>query len=314
MNSDPASINVAPAPAARSAIDHIIVPRMSDLGGVQVRRALPAQETQMIGPFIFFDEFGPAEFLLGEGLDIRPHPHIGLSTVTNMFEGQIMHRDSLGSAQVIAPGELNVMRSGRGIVHSERTPEQERKGRAKLYGIQTWMALPRAQEDGDPAFAHHGAADLPVLEDEGKKITLIMGSMYGLQAAAKPPTHTIYADAILSAGALLPFDAVAEERAFYVAKGEGGGRGSLCSGAPCDAAARRADHAAGVIGFSPYPARRRADGRAALHLVEFRLLAQGNDDRRRPRMGGRAHGPRAGRRGRVYPDEVSSRDPLPFAG
>lgn len=220
MNSDPASINVAPAPAARSAIDHIIVPRVSDLGGVQVRRALPAQETQMIGPFIFFDEFGPAEFLLGEGLDIRPHPHIGLSTVTYMFQGEIMHRDSLGSAQAIRPGELNLMSSGRGIVHSERTPEQERKGRAKLYGIQTWMALPRALEDGDPSFAHHGAADLPVLEDEGKKITVIMGSMYGLQAAAKPPTHTIYADAILSAGALLPFDAIAEERAFYVAKGE----------------------------------------------------------------------------------------------
>jgi redox-sensitive bicupin YhaK (pirin superfamily) len=216
-----AAIHVAPAPAARAAVEHVIVPRVSDLGGLQVRRALPAQETQMIGPFIFFDEFGPAEFLLGEGLDIRPHPHIGLSTVTYMFEGEIMHRDSLGTAQTIRAGELNLMRSGRGIVHSERTPQAARAGRPKLHGIQTWMALPRALEDGDPAFVHHGAQDLPALEDEGKRVTLILGSMYGLAAGARTPTQTIYADAILQAGAALPFDAsAAEERGFYVAQGE----------------------------------------------------------------------------------------------
>jgi redox-sensitive bicupin YhaK (pirin superfamily) len=215
------AINVAPGAAARSAIDHVIVPRVSDLGGLQVRRALPAQETQMIGPFIFFDEFGPAEFLLGEGLDIRPHPHIGLSTVTYMFEGEIMHRDSLGSAQVIRAGELNLMSAGRGIVHSERTPQAARAGRPRLHGIQTWMALPRALEEGEPAFVHHGAQDLPVLEEAGKRVTLIMGSMYGQSAAARTPTQTIYADAILKAGAVLPFDATAaEERGFYVAEGE----------------------------------------------------------------------------------------------
>ena len=220
-SSQTSAIPVAPGAAARAAVDHVIVPRVSDLGGLQVRRALPAQETQMIGPFIFFDEFGPAEFLIGEGLDIRPHPHIGLSTVTYMFEGEIMHRDSLGSAQTIRAGELNVMRAGRGIVHSERTPQAARAGRPRLHGIQTWMALPRALEEGDPAFAHHGAQDLPTLEDADARVTLIMGAMYGLAAAARTPTQTIYADAVLKAGARLPFDASsAEERGFYVAQGE----------------------------------------------------------------------------------------------
>ncbi|MDB5571896.1 MAG: pirin [Hyphomicrobiales bacterium] len=210
-----------PTPAARrAAIEHVIAPRVADLGGVMVRRALPAQQVQMIGPFIFFDEFGPAEFLLGEGLDISPHPHIGLTTVTYLFDGEIAHRDSLGSDQVIRPGELNLMHSGRGIVHSERTPQAARTGRPKLYGVQTWMAHPRALEDAEPSFVHHGAQDLPTIEDAGKQVKLIMGSMYGATAAARTPTQTIYADAILKAGASLPFDADVEERGFYVATGE----------------------------------------------------------------------------------------------
>ncbi len=210
-----------PTPVARrAAIEHVVAPRLADLGGVMVRRALPAQHVQMIGPFIFFDEFGPAEFLLGEGLDISPHPHIGLTTVTYLYDGEILHRDSLGSEQVIRPGELNLMHSGRGIVHSERTPAAARTGRPRLYGVQTWMAHPRAIEDAEPSFVHHGAQDLPTLEAEGKHVTVIMGSLYGLTATAKTPTQTIYADAILKAGASLPFDAQTQERGLYISTGE----------------------------------------------------------------------------------------------
>jgi redox-sensitive bicupin YhaK (pirin superfamily) len=203
----------------RAAVEHVIAPRVSDLGGVMVRRALPAQQTQMIGPFIFFDEFGPAEFLLGEGLDIRPHPHIGLSTVTYLFDGEIMHRDSLGSEMVIRPGELNLMSAGRGIVHSERTPALARTGQPKLYGIQTWMALPKALEDGDPSFVHHPNGDMKTFESGGARATVVMGEMWGQKATAKTPTQTIYADVSLDAGASLPFDTAAEERGLYVASG-----------------------------------------------------------------------------------------------
>ncbi len=203
----------------RAAVEHIIVPRVTDLGGVKVRRALPAAETQMVGPFIFFDEFGPGEFLKGGGLDIRPHPHIGLSTVTYLFDGEIMHRDSLGSQQVIRPGELNLMTAGRGIVHSERTPDARRADGPKLYGIQTWMALPRTLEDSDPAFVHHGSQDLPVIDGEGKRVTLVMGEGFGSRSPVATPTATFYADAQLMAGATLPLDAFYEERAIYITTG-----------------------------------------------------------------------------------------------
>ncbi len=153
----------------RAIAEHVIVPRVTDLGGIKVRRALPAKETQMVGPFIFFDEFGPGEFLKGTGLDVRPHPHIGLSTVTYLFDGQIMHRDSLGLEQLIRPGELNLMKAGKAIVHSERTPPALRPDGASLYGIQTWMALPKHLEESNPEFVHHGASDLPTIEGEGKK-------------------------------------------------------------------------------------------------------------------------------------------------
>lgn len=203
----------------RAAVEMIIVPRTTDLGDMKVRRALPSVQRQMVGPFIFFDEMGPGEFLQGKGMDVRPHPHIGLATVTYLFDGQIFHRDSLGSALAIKPGELNLMTAGRGIVHSERTPHELRPSGSKIWGIQTWMALPKSLEETDPAFVHHGMDELPLLEGESKKLRVIMGEMNGARAKVATPTRTFYADGKLDAGATLPLDAHYEERAIYVASG-----------------------------------------------------------------------------------------------
>ncbi len=204
---------------SRAAIEHVIVPRVTDLGDMKVRRALPSSQRQMVGPFIFFDEMGPGEFLQGKGMDVRPHPHIGLSTVTYLFGGQIFHRDSLGSALPIKPGELNLMTAGRGIVHSERTPPELRPAGSKIWGIQTWMALPKRLEETDPGFVHHGIDDLPLIEGEGKSLRVIIGELNGAKAAVPTPTATLYADAQLEAGAVLPLDAAYEERAVYIASG-----------------------------------------------------------------------------------------------
>jgi redox-sensitive bicupin YhaK (pirin superfamily) len=202
------------------AIEQVIVPRARDLGGFSVRRALPSARKQMIGPFIFFDQMGPAEFLLGQGIDVRPHPHIGLSTVTYLFDGEIMHRDSLGVVQPIRPGEVNLMTAGRGIVHSERTAPEERARAPRLYGIQTWLALPREHEETEPGFAHFGREDLPVIDGEGKRVRLILGSLYGHSSPVASPWETIYAEAVLAPGAVLPFDAEHEERGIYMVSGE----------------------------------------------------------------------------------------------
>ncbi len=215
----------APDPAAGDrlacdAIAQVIVPRTSDLGGFQVRRALPSSQRRMVGPFIFLDEMGPVEFRSGQGLDVRPHPHIGLATVTFLFAGEIMHRDSLGSAVAIRPGEVNWMTAGRGIAHSERTaPDRRHEGEA-LHGLQCWVALPAALEETLPAFIHHDAAELPVEAGEGKTIRIIAGSLYGRTSPLATLTHTIFADVALDAGARLPLDAEAEERAIYVVSGE----------------------------------------------------------------------------------------------
>lgn len=202
------------------AIAKVIVPRSHDLGGFQVRRALPAIGQRMVGPFIFFDQMGPAEFHLGEGLDVRPHPHIGLSTVTYLFDGEIMHRDSLGTALAIRPGAVNLMTAGRGIVHSERTGLEARTTGPKLYGIQAWLALPKSHEETAPAFAHHGAGELPRLVEGGKRVNLIMGSAFGQTSPVQFPWEALYAEAVLSPGAILPLDADYEERAVYVVSGK----------------------------------------------------------------------------------------------
>ena len=203
------------------AIAQVIVPRTADLGdGFTVRRALPSAQTRMVGPFIFFDHFGPAEFRAGNGLDVRPHPHIGLATVTYLFDGEIMHRDSLGTAVPIRPGEVNWMTAGRGIVHSERTAPERRVKGDHLHGLQMWVALPAAAEEMAPAFAHHTVTEFPLIRDSGKSVRIVVGALYGQRSPVKTASETIFADVTLTAGSTLPLDADHEERAIYVIDGE----------------------------------------------------------------------------------------------
>lgn len=200
-------------------IETIIVPRSRDLGGFEVRRALPSPQRQMVGPFIFFDQAGPADFVTGNGIDVRPHPHIGLATVTYLYEGEFQHRDSLGTNQMIYPGEVNWMIAGNGVTHSERTSAATRSGPHNLFGIQTWVALPDDHEEIDAAFEHHGKDALPLLESDGKKVRLIIGNAYGERAPVKTFSDMFYADAVLEAGALLPLPDNHEDRGIYVVNG-----------------------------------------------------------------------------------------------
>jgi hypothetical protein len=212
-----------PAPgdaAAAEGIELVIVPRSVDLGGFAVRRAIPHVKRRMVGPFIFFDHFGPVEFRAGQGIDVRPHPHIGLATVTFLFDGEIMHRDSLGSAALIHPGDVNLMTAGRGIVHSERTAPDHRAGGERLHGVQLWLAMPAADEEITPTFAHHDQAELPVVAADGKIVRVVIGNLYGKRSPVPTLTDTIFADAALTPGAVLPIDAETQERALYVAAGE----------------------------------------------------------------------------------------------
>jgi redox-sensitive bicupin YhaK (pirin superfamily) len=201
------------------AIEHVVVPRARDLGGFSVRRALPAAQKQMVGPFIFFDQMGPAEFVIGRGIDVRPHPHIGLATVTYLFEGEVFHRDSLGTALPIRPGAVNLMTAGSGIVHSERETSEAQAGPRRLFGIQAWAALPRSHEEQAPAFTHVGADELPRIAAEGKRVRLVMGQAYGIHSPVDFPHAALFAEAVLAPGAILPFDPDYDERAIYVASG-----------------------------------------------------------------------------------------------
>lgn len=201
-------------------IEQVIVPRARDIGGFEVRRALPSARRQLVGPFVFWDQMGPAAFAIGEGMDVRPHPHIGLATVTYLFDGEVMHRDSLGTELAIRPGELNVMTAGRGIVHSERTAPALRRTGAQLFGIQAWVALPATREEDAPAFVHYGEERLPVISDHGVTVRLIVGEALGARSPVAMPTAMIYADATLRAGTALPFDPTCEERALYLVSGE----------------------------------------------------------------------------------------------
>jgi len=206
--------------AGSDAIDLVIVPRSVDLGGFAVRRALPHVKRRMVGPFIFFDHFGPVEFRAGQGIDVRPHPHIGLATVSFLFDGEIMHRDSLGSAVAIHPGDVNLMTAGRGIVHSERTAPDHRAGGERLHGLQLWVAMPAGDEEIAPSFAHHDQAELPMVAGDGKNVRVVVGSLYGQRSPVPTLSDTIMADAALTPGAVLPIDTQAEERALYVVAGE----------------------------------------------------------------------------------------------
>jgi redox-sensitive bicupin YhaK (pirin superfamily) len=198
----------------------IITPVTHDLGAFTVRRTLPAKTRTMVGPFIFVDQFGPAQLSPGSAMDVRPHPHINLSTVTYLFEGAIGHRDSLGTNKVIEPGAINLMTAGRGIVHSERTPQEVRAVPSPLYGMQTWLALPDGREEIDPAFEHVPESGLPLIEGDGVSARVLMGSLWGKTAATTQHAATIYADLKLDAGASVPIEADADERAVLLVEGE----------------------------------------------------------------------------------------------
>ena len=232
-----------------------------DLGGFKVHRTLPHRERTTIGPFIFFDQMGPARLAPGNGIDVRPHPHINLATVTYLFAGAIDHRDSLGTFRTIEPGAVNLMTAGSGITHSERSPPSVRPGGPELSGIQTWLALPTEKEETDPAFEHVPKDALPLVDGEGARARVVMGRLWGAASPVTCHSHTIYADIHLAAGGAMPIDPEADERGLYLAEGEasldgerlapatlyvlrpgiratlrsaGGGHVMLCGGAPLD--------------------------------------------------------------------------------
>jgi len=221
-------------------IDLVIEPRSRDLGGFSVRRVLPAAERKLVGPFIFFDEMGPADFPPGEGMNVRPHPHIGLATVTYLFEGEILHRDSLGYVQPIEPGAVNLMTAGRGIVHSERTDPERLANGQHLHGIQIWIALPAGAEEIEPAFEHYPAASLPALRRPGVTGTVIIGTAYGLTSPVKTFSETIYLHIDLDKESHIDLPTGVAELGVYVVSGQvaidgsalvTGQMGVLCPGA-----------------------------------------------------------------------------------
>ncbi|MDR5758022.1 pirin family protein [Caballeronia sp. LZ035] len=198
----------------------LLKPHQHDVGGLTVRRVLPALAARTVGPFIFFDHIGPATLVPGKGLDVRPHPHIGLATVTYLFEGAIMHRDSVGSVQKIVPGDVNWMTAGRGIVHSERTPDAERAAGQTMHGIQTWVALPVASEDVEPSFEHHSAGALPQIERDGVTLRVIAGSAFGVTAPTRTFSPTLYVAAQFAPGSAITLDTEHEERGIYLVSGD----------------------------------------------------------------------------------------------
>lgn len=220
MSWNPALDPSIPIGDAVDAIETVIIPRARDLGGFEVRRALPSVQRQMVGPFIFFDQMGPAEFLTGQGIDVRPHPHIGLATVTYLLKGKLHHRDSLGTDQWIEPGAVNLMFAGRGITHSERTDGPLRATPHGMFGLQTWLALPKDREDDPADFLHAPAEALPVLEGEGKEVRLILGDAWGAKVPVEAPSEVFYADATLAPRAAIPLPDGHEDRGVYVLDGE----------------------------------------------------------------------------------------------
>lgn len=207
------------AETAAKTIELSIAPRPRDLGGFSVRRALPDDSRQMVGPFIFYDHFGPVQFAPGQGMDVRPHPHVGLATVTYLFDGRILHRDSLENVQEIAPGAMNLMTAGRGIVHSERTPPGPRAAGQKMLGVQSWLALPLEHEETEPSFQHFGADVLPLVEDRGLFARVIAGAAFGARSPVETLSEWFYVELRLAAGASAPLDAEYEQRALYLVDG-----------------------------------------------------------------------------------------------
>jgi len=213
------SPNIATPPAGGK-VETVVIPRASDLGsGFKVLRALPSTQRRMVGPFVFLDQMGPVQLPAGSGLDVRPHPHIGLATVTYLFDGEILHRDSLGSVQAIRPGELNWMTAGRGIVHSERTAPALRPSGPRLCGLQAWVGLPARDEETDPAFAHHGATELPVVTEAGVTVRVIAGEIFGARSPVATRSALFYADVTLGPQGQLSVPSEHEERAAYIVEG-----------------------------------------------------------------------------------------------
>ena len=210
---------IGDAPAC-DAIETMIVPNAKDIGGFEVRRALPNARRRLVGPFIFFDRMGPAILRAGQAIDVRPHPHIGLATVTYLFDGRIRHRDSLGTEMVIEPGDVNLMTAGRGIVHSERSPEEQRGSPMAVSGLQTWLALPDDGEEVAPLFENTARADLPEFDDDGVSGRVVIGRFEGLSSPVRSASETLYVDLSIRPGAKLRIPAEAEERAIYVLEGE----------------------------------------------------------------------------------------------
>ncbi|RWF71198.1 MAG: pirin family protein [Mesorhizobium sp.] len=205
---------------ASDQIELMVIPNAKDIGGFQVHRALPTARRRLVGPFIFFDRMGPAILRAGQALDVRPHPHIGLSTVTYLFDGKIRHRDSLGTEMVIQPGDVNLMTAGRGIVHSERTPQELRGAPMSVSGLQTWLALPDDKEEVDPIFENTAAMRLPKIDAEGVSGRIVIGAFSGLRSPVVTASDTLYADLSLAPGASVKIPTDAEERAIYTLEGE----------------------------------------------------------------------------------------------
>ncbi len=205
-------------PSGNDAVDVVITPVSKDLGGFRVRRALPSPQRQMVGPFIFLDHMGPAYFDAGTGIDVRPHPHIGLATLTYLLEGSIRHRDSVGSDREIVPGDVNWMTAGRGVAHSERSGADRGVART-MTGLQCWVALPKAHEETAPGFFSHAGSSLPGLQDGGVSLRLIAGSAYGIVSPVATLSSMVYADVTMDAGATLPLPAEHAERGVYILRG-----------------------------------------------------------------------------------------------
>lgn len=206
-----------PAPAS---VDLVIVPQSRDIGGFEVRRALPAATRRTVGPFVFLDHLGPIDFVSGQAIDVRPHPHIGLATLTYLLEGELFHRDSLGNDQAIGPGAVNLMVAGRGIVHSERSPQAFRATGGRMHGLQFWVGLPKAFEESEPSFEHHERDALPILESEGWRLRLAIGTLHGLRAPVRTFSTCFFADIELDKGAIYEFSGGHDECAFYLVSGE----------------------------------------------------------------------------------------------